>query len=307
MDRVLIDGLMVAHRCYRAMDDLQTEAGVKTGIEYGFLRIMEMLEREYKGAKLIVCWDCPTAKARRQKIAPYYKESRGKRRSDIPSSFHERVHIMRDLMLDQRWCWCASKGMEADDLMHTLAKTNGEGTSYIYTNDRDLLQSVVDDTIIMVKSRMSGADQTWHWNEEKIWEEFRVRPWQLPLYRAVIGDKSDDLPGFGKLGKAKTAEYVRAVYRTDCVELTPTTLFEMLVWEDAHRYTQKVLDGWKEFADKYFVPNFEVMRLTVIDGVSYAEPGGVTESQKIFLKSKEIRSLNLCRELLAEDFKEEEF
>ena len=304
------------------MDDLQNSKGQPTGIEYGFLRIMEMLEREYDGAELIVCWDCPTATDKRRKIAPYYKESRRKKRAEaeaeeqrelraIPGrdgrTFYDRVRELRESMLSCRWQWCEVKGLEADDLMHTLAKTNPDGVSYIYTNDRDLLQSVVDDTIIMVKSRHS---KRWEWNEEKIWKEFRVRPWQLPLYRAVIGDPRDDIPGFGKLGKEKTAEYVRAAVRAwnkNPSSGSWTDVLCDLIKKDRHRYTDKVWDAWTIFSKEYLDSNFLVSSLTVIDGVTVTPPTGNVELQKGFLLANEINTLNLCRELLAADFKEEEF
>lgn len=310
---LLIDGNMLAHRCYHGMPDLSASDGTPTGMEYGFLRLLENLERRFEGARLVICWDAPNAKSKRQRIADYYKAQR--KSSADRSRLYGRLSLLKEQVLRYQWARCESDGLEADDLLYTLAADRRvePGTQVlIYTNDKDLLQCVSGESIVVLRSH---EHRTWIWDEAKVWEEYSVRPHQLPLLRSVLGDRSDNLPGCGAFGREKTAEYVRAAYRLfgnterlfDLDEVTDA--FFHVVDKDVNRYTDKAWGKWAGFYEGGFLDsNFKLSRLESQGRVEIQPPIEDTADARVeALRRWEIRSLRMCKDLMAADFEDEEF
>jgi DNA polymerase I len=197
----LIDGHALAYRMYFALtagSNTQrwlTSKGEPTAGTYGFAReLMRILEQE-KPEYLAVAFD--TGKTFRDKIFPEYKGTREKMPDDLRVQI-ERIRSLVDAFNIPR---LEMEGYEADDVLGSVARLaadQGLGVKII-TGDRDLLQLVNPRTAVY----LAGDDQNYITDEDVI-KKLGVPPGQVVDYKAIVGDKSDNIPGVPGVGE-KTA------------------------------------------------------------------------------------------------------
>lgn len=197
----LIDGHALAYRMYFALTAggsstrWQTSKGEPTAGIYGFAReLMRIIEQE-KPEYIAVAFD--TGKTFRDEIFPAYKGTREKMPDDLVPQIG-RIREMVDAFNIPR---LEMEGFEADDVLGSIARIareQGLGVKII-TGDRDLLQLVNDRTTVY----LAGDDQNYISDEDVI-KKLGVRPNQVVDYKALVGDKSDNIPGVPGVGE-KTA------------------------------------------------------------------------------------------------------
>ncbi len=181
-----------------------TSTGEPTAGIYGFAReLLRILEQE-KPDYLAVAFD--TGKTFRDKIFPEYKATRAKMPEDLRPQI-ERIRQMVDTFNIPR---LEMEGFEADDVLGSAAKwaaKKGLGVK-IVTGDRDLLQLVNERTIVY----LAGDDKNFI-TVQDVLDKLHVRPEQVVDYKALVGDKSDNIPGVAGVGE-KTTENLLAKYGT---------------------------------------------------------------------------------------------
>jgi DNA polymerase-1 len=197
----LIDGHALAYRMYFALTAgssstrWQTSKGEPTAGTYGFAReLLRILEQE-KPEYLAVAFD--TGKTFRDEIFPQYKGTREKMPDDLRTQI-ERIRQLVDAFNIPR---LEREGYEADDVLGTIARlANEQGLGVkIITGDRDLLQLVNKRTAVY----LAGDEQNYVTDEDVV-KKLGVRPDQVVDYKAIVGDKSDNIPGVPGVGE-KTA------------------------------------------------------------------------------------------------------
>ncbi len=206
----LIDGHALAYRMYFALTAVggsqrwQTSKGEPTAGIYGFarelLRIIEQEQPEY----LAVAFD--VGKTFRDEIFPDYKGTRDKMPDDLRPQI-KRIREMVDAFNIPR---LELEGYEADDVLGSVARIAAEqglGVK-IVTGDRDLLQLVNKRTAVY----LAGDDQTYIKDEDVV-KKLGVPPKQVVDYKALVGDKSDNIPGVAGVGE-KTAIALLEKYKT---------------------------------------------------------------------------------------------
>ncbi|RPJ23636.1 MAG: DNA polymerase I [Chloroflexi bacterium] len=197
----LIDGHALAYRMYFALTAgggsarWQTSKGEPTAGTYGFAReLLRIIEQE-KPDYIAVAFD--TGKTFRDQIFPAYKATRAKMPDDLAPQI-QRIRTMIDAFNIPR---LEMEGFEADDVLGSIARLaaqQGLGIKII-TGDRDLLQLVNERTTVY----LAGDDQNYITDEDVI-KKLGVRPDQVVDYKALVGDKSDNIPGVAGIGE-KTA------------------------------------------------------------------------------------------------------
>jgi DNA polymerase-1 len=197
----LIDGHALAYRMYFALTGggaatrWQTSKGEPTAGIYGFAReLLRILEQE-KPEFLAVAFD--TGKTFRDQIFPEYKATRAKMPEDLRPQI-ERIREMVDAFNIPR---LEQEGYEADDVLGSMARIaaeQGMGVKII-TGDRDLLQLVNARTAVYL-----AGDDANYITEQDVVRKLGVRPDQVVDYKAIVGDKSDNIPGVAGVGE-KTA------------------------------------------------------------------------------------------------------
>ncbi|RME86783.1 MAG: DNA polymerase I [Anaerolineae bacterium] len=210
----LLDGHALVYRAYYALSVAappgrrwETSSGEPTAGIYGFASILlRILERE-KPEYLAIAFD--TGKTFRDEIYPEYKATRAKMPDELRSQV-ERIRQMVDAFGLPR---LEAEGYEADDVLGSIANQavrEGMGVKII-TGDRDLLQLVSDRIVVNLPGR-SLSDARDYFPKD-VEEYLGVRPDQVVDYKALVGDKSDNIPGVPGVGE-KTAKALLARYQT---------------------------------------------------------------------------------------------
>jgi DNA polymerase-1 len=198
----LIDGHALAYRMYFALtaggsnQRWQTSKGEPTAGIYGFAReLMRIMEQE-KPEYMAVAFD--TGKTFRHDMYSEYKATRAKMPDDLRPQI-ERIREMVDIFNLPR---LEMEGYEADDVLGSVAKVAAEqglGVKII-TGDRDLLQLVNQRTAVYV----AGDNKTYVTDQDVANSKFGVLPNQVVDYKAIVGDKSDNIPGVSGVGEKTT-------------------------------------------------------------------------------------------------------
>ncbi len=208
----LIDGHALAYRAFFALtrgnpSSFTTKSGEPTAGVFGFtsvlLRILEQEHPDY----LAVAFD--TGRTFRDDIFPDYKGTREK----MPDELRTQIERMRQLVDTFNIPRLEIEGYEADDVLGSVARQaveEGLGVK-IFTGDRDLLQ-LVDKRIIVNLPGRSLSDAR-DYLPEDVKEYLGVRPDQVVDYKALVGDKSDNIPGVTGIGD-KTATSLLEAYET---------------------------------------------------------------------------------------------
>ncbi|MDQ2691212.1 MAG: DNA polymerase I [Chloroflexota bacterium] len=202
----LIDGHALAYRMYFALTAgsgstrWQTSTGEPTAGTYGFAReLLRIIEQE-KPDYIAVAFD--TGKTFRDQIFPAYKGTRAKMPDDLSPQI-KRIREMIDAFNIPR---LEMEGFEADDVLGSIARTivqQGLGVKII-TGDRDLLQLVNERTAVY----LAGDDQNYVTDEDVV-KKLGVPPDKVVDYKALVGDKSDNIPGVAGIGEKTAIALIR--------------------------------------------------------------------------------------------------
>ncbi|HEY9078214.1 MAG TPA: DNA polymerase I [Anaerolineaceae bacterium] len=210
----LIDGHALAYRSYFALtagagsgNTLRTRSGEPTAGVFGFASILLRLLEQEKPEYLAVTFDA--GHSFRDEIFKEYKATRAKMPDDLRPQM-ERIRQLVDAFQLPR---LELEGYEADDILGSITRqavAQGFGVKII-TGDRDLLQ-LVDDRVIV---NLAGAkiSEAIDYTPEKVLAYLGVRPEQVVDYKALVGDKSDNIPGVAGIGE-KTAVSLLSEYQS---------------------------------------------------------------------------------------------
>ena len=191
----LVDGSHAIYRAYHALPHLSTRTGVSTNAVYGFTTMLLKAIREGSPTHLAVAFD-EDAKASRVELYGEYKANREAAPDDLPPQFG----LVRRVLEAMRIPAIGYRGYEADDVIATLTrKARAQGWEVVVvTGDKDLMQ-LVDGSVRSYDSMY----EKWYGPKE-VEEKWLVPPAQLGDLLALIGDKSDNIPGVPGVGE-KTA------------------------------------------------------------------------------------------------------
>lgn len=175
-------------------------AGAKNTLE-------QIVQLEDRVAHVILCLDAPPYS--RKEIFADYKANRPE---PEPTEVYQKRWLYEQLK-ERGYPIARLKGAEADDVIATLARIYGESCPDVWLvgADKDLAQCVTDNVRQLIPSHGERAE---HFRGPKeVKEKFEVDPGQMPLWLALVGDKSDNIPGVKGIGPVKAAGLIRD-YRT---------------------------------------------------------------------------------------------
>lgn len=255
---VIVDGMNIAHRCrhiYDKRQKLATEDGQPTGTIYGFARHVIKLRDRFPGSTIYVTWEGSNSIEERRSVCADYKANRKDKENDEEyADFFAQIEVLENLLEGMGIHQITVDGYEADDVMATLVRNRLDGeTNIIVTSDRDMLQLVDDQTVLMTPSPERFFDT------DKVIEEYGVTPDKLLQYRALDGDKSDNLPGLYRFPRKKIASLVNDYGDVESIY----TAGELNLTE----FQQTTLDDFEAQAQL----NLEVMRLRTIQDYDLQE------------------------------------
>lgn len=195
MEKLLvIDGNSIINRAFYGVRPLTTKDGMHTNAIYGMINIIEKhlqtLNPEYAAAAFDL--HAPTF---RHKLYSEYKAGRRQTPEELLEQFSPAKEILRALGLTI----LEKEGYEADDFLGTFAnkaKQSGK-EAYILTGDRDALQ-LIDENITVL---LAANSETIHFDTNEFVRRYGISPAQFVDVKALMGDKSDNIPGVSGIGE----------------------------------------------------------------------------------------------------------
>jgi DNA polymerase-1 len=197
---LLVDGSSYLYRAFHALPELRSpKTGEPTGAIYGVLNMLRKLATDYKPAALACVFD---AKGRTFRDAEYadYKANR----TPMPDDLSSQVAPLREAVSALGWPVLVIDGVEADDVIATLAeqaKHDGWRT-VISTGDKDFAQ-LVGERVTLVNTMSNETLDI-----EGVKRKFGVLPEKFLDYLTLIGDAIDNIPGVDKVGPKTACKWI---------------------------------------------------------------------------------------------------
>ncbi|MFB8793032.1 MAG: DNA polymerase I [Microcoleus sp.] len=218
---ILVDGHSLAFRSYfgfaKGRDGgLRTSTGIPTSVCFGFLKSLLEVMATHDPQYMAIAFDTATPTFRHE-ADDTYKAGR----AETPEDFIPDLKNLQELLGYFNLPAITAPGYEADDVLGTLAnKASAAGYRVkILTGDRDLFQLVDTEKLISVlylstdELRRSGKGKSQEYGPEQVKEKLGILPEQVIDYKALCGDKSDNIPGVKGIGD-KTAIQLLDAYKT---------------------------------------------------------------------------------------------
>ena len=194
---LLVDGHAVAFHCWYTSEPPSVVDGFEDMVDAA-------LERN-GSSHLIIAFDPPPPTFRHH-LWPSYKEGR----PPVEEEFLQECETVRDDLDATQTIHITVEGYEADDVIGTVAKiaeAKGFHTT-IFTVDMDLLQLVTDSTDVEAFSQYHGLRS---FDKDAVIRRFAgLSPGNVPDFKALVGDRSDNLPGIPGIGATSAGHIFQA-------------------------------------------------------------------------------------------------
>ncbi len=209
---VLIDGNSIINRAFFGIPDLTNAQGLHTNAIYGFMNILFRILGEENADHLVVAFDVhePTF---RHKMYDAYKGTR----KGMPDELREQVPVLKDLLRAMNITIAEKGGLEADDILGTLAK-RAEADGYevtLVSGDRDLLQIATDRILIRIPKTKGGKTEIEDYHTKDVIAKYGLEPLQIIELKGLMGDSSDNIPGVPKIGEKTATELLKQYHDID--------------------------------------------------------------------------------------------
>ena len=201
MKLLILDGNSVINRAYFGVKPLTTREGLYTHAIYGFLNILERMEKEEQPDAVCVAFDLHGPTFRHLKYDGYKATRHG-----MPEELAQQMPIMKQVLQAMNIPIYECEGWEADDVIGTVGRicSNNEWECVIVTGDRDSLQLIDENVHVKLVISRPGQTTTTLYTREKFIEEYGFEPMKMVDLKALMGDSSDNIPGVAGVGP-KTA------------------------------------------------------------------------------------------------------
>jgi DNA polymerase-1 len=196
---LLVDGSSYLYRAFHALPGLTSSRGEPTGAIHGVLNMLRRLQKDTPADHLACVFD---AKGRtfRDDAYPEYKANR----TPMPDELGVQIAPLKEAIVAMGWPLIEVPGVEADDVIGTLAR-EGESAGMqivISTGDKDMAQLVTPRVRLvntMSNEVLDGAG---------VEKKFGVKPERFVDYLTLIGDSIDNVPGVDKVGPKTAAKWI---------------------------------------------------------------------------------------------------
>ena len=198
----LIDGSSVAFRAffalYHQIDRFKSPTGLHTNAIYGFNLMLDHMMKRIEPTHILVAFDAGKTTFRTEMFADY-KAGRAK----TPDEFREQFPFIRQMLDAMGIKHYELSQYEADDIIGTLDKM-AERTDIpfdvtIVSGDKDLIQLTDENTVVEISKK--GVAEFEEFTPAYLMEKMGITPTQFIDLKALMGDKSDNIPGVTKIGE----------------------------------------------------------------------------------------------------------
>ena len=192
---ILVDGSSYLYRAFHALPPLTNSKGKPTGAVKGVINMMRRLQKDYPQSVTAVIFDAK-GKTFRDEMYSEYKANR----PPMPDELRLQIEPIHQIIKAMGMPLLSIEGVEADDVIGTLAvqATEQQQPVIISTGDKDIAQ-LVNQHISLVNTMTNTVLDT-----QGVLAKFGIPPELIIDYLALLGDKSDNIPGVPGIGE-KTA------------------------------------------------------------------------------------------------------
>jgi len=301
---LVVDGLHTFIRSWAAIPTLNDNGDHIGGIS-GFLKSVALVTRQLKPTRVVIVFDGQGGSQRRRKIYPEYKSNRKpitrlNRPYDLTTPDQEQANLKRQLVTlvsaleNLPVTVIALDKVEADDVIAATAewvRVQG-GKSIILSSDKDFLQLVSDTVEIWNPARKT------HYTVDTVVEDYKIHPKNFLLYRALTGDKSDNIPGVNGVGEIKPGKKSKSNLLkyypefSESTKLDETFLYDKATTNTGPKFYTNILDS-KDLIDR----NLKLMDLYGVgmSGDAKLKIYNTLETHKLTLQKLELsKILNGC-------------
>lgn len=198
---LIVDGLNTFIRSFAA-SPVTNDNGLHIGGISGTLLSIGYAIKTVDPTRVIVVFDGKNGSKRRREVFPEYKANRKfkirlNRSEEVDDDGNDQLRqLMRlvEYMSHMPFSVVTIEGVEADDVVGYLATERFKEQCYIMSSDKDFLQLVNDRVHIW-----SPTKKRLYYTQDIV-DEYGIHPNNFVLYRALTGDKSDNIPGIDGFG-----------------------------------------------------------------------------------------------------------
>lgn len=196
---VILDGNSLMNRAFYALPPMTTSKGQPTGAIYGFTTMLFKIYNEIKPDYIAATFDLKAPTFRHLEYADY-KAGRKKMPDELAAQFAPVKELLKAFNIDV----FEKEGYEADDIIGTISREyeTKDLDIVIFTGDRDALQLVSDNTVVMITKK--GITELDIYNKDAIKSKYGLEPLGIIDLKGLMGDASDNIPGVPGIGE-KTA------------------------------------------------------------------------------------------------------
>ena len=205
---VLLDGSSYLYRAYfaTAKSRLSSPSGQPTGAIFAIMNMIKKLRKEFPSEFFLIVFDAK-GKTFRHDMYDAYKANR----PSMPDELRSQVEYVHQIIKAQGYPTLSIEGVEADDVIGTIAKQASEQgfAVTVSTGDKDLAQ-LVEPNIRLVDTMKDVI-----YDRQGVLEKFGVSPEQIIDYLTLIGDSSDNIPGVPKVGPKTAVKWLESYTSLD--------------------------------------------------------------------------------------------
>lgn len=196
---ILVDGSSYLYRAFHAMPALTNSKKFPTGAIYGVVNMLKRLLTQYQPEHIAVVFDTK-GKTFRDEMYAEYKATR----KEMPDDLARQIEPIHDIIRALGLPLVAVEGVEADDVIGTLAQhaTKAGFKTLISTGDKDMAQ-LVNECVTLVNTMTDTVMDI-----AGVKEKFGVSPEAIIDYLTLVGDTSDNIPGVPQVGPKTAAKWL---------------------------------------------------------------------------------------------------
>ena len=198
---LILDSNSILNRAFYGVRYLSAKDGTPTNAIYGFLNILLKLIKEQEPDYICAAFDVKAPTFRHKQYEGYKAQ-----RKPMPEGLAAQMPLAKDVLRAMGVTILEKEGYEADDIIGTVARLceESEISCFIATGDKDDLQLASDKTKVILTVTKSGYNETIIYDDKAVKEKYHVTPTEFIDVKALMGDRSDNIPGVKGVGE-KTA------------------------------------------------------------------------------------------------------
>ena len=203
MKLMILDGNSVINRAFFGVKPLTNREGLYTHAIFGFLNILDRMEKEEQPDAVCVAFDLHGPTFRHLQYDGYKATRHG-----MPEELAQQMPVMKDVLRAMNIPIYECQGWEADDVIGTVGRicSNNSWECVIVTGDRDSLQLIDENVHVKLVISRPGQTTATLYTEEKFREEYGFEPQKMVDLKALMGDSSDNIPGVAGVGPKTATE-----------------------------------------------------------------------------------------------------